>query len=107
MLRPMDKFRDETALETGGGTRVQELAVVAECDTVEEAWEFARQFGARLNFAQVCGGRFWPYAKFARGYWSSGLCWLTASKLVGGQSSVCLGRGGPSWPTTKWCGTAM
>jgi hypothetical protein len=48
---------------------VQNLAVVADFLTIEEAWSFLREFGSNFSFAEICSQKFHVYPKFESAYW--------------------------------------
>jgi hypothetical protein len=47
----------------------QQLAVVANFLTIQEAWEFLTDFEKNFSFASICSRTFKSYSKFEYGYW--------------------------------------
>ena len=71
----------------------QELAIVANFLTVEEAWSFLTDFEINLSFATICRRTFRSYPKFEYGYWFDWI--LIIEDLHAGRKEIenCFGNG--------------
>jgi hypothetical protein len=71
----------------------QNLAVVADLLTIEEAWNFLTNFEESFSFASICSRTFRPYHKFEYAYWFD---WIfVIEDLTVGRHKIrnCFGNG--------------
>ena len=73
--------------------KTQNLAVVADFLTIEEAQNFFTNFEESFSFASICSCTFRPYPKFEYAYWFDWL--LVIEDIEVGRSKIrnCFGNG--------------
>ena len=71
----------------------QNLAVVADLLTIEEAWNFLANFEESFSFASICSRTFRPYPKFEYAYWFDWIFVIEDLDVGRNKIKNCFGNG--------------
>jgi hypothetical protein len=71
----------------------QNLAIVANFLTIEQAWYFLTDFGKNFSFASTCSQTFRPYPKFEYAYWFDWILVVEDLNVAREAIKNCFGSG--------------